>query len=93
MCFLLKMKGAAGLMIQVHMLCSSSCVIVLADFLCTLTVIVFTSCFGILSSSYLFHTYKVINHQPYDQKADVFSFAIVLWELVTAKVFPEIEEC
>ncbi|CAL5340442.1 unnamed protein product [Camellia sinensis] len=28
----------------------------------------------------------VINHQPYDQKADIFSFAIVLWELVTAKV-------
>ncbi|KAL1322031.1 hypothetical protein AAHE18_14G167600 [Arachis hypogaea] len=29
---------------------------------------------------------KVINHQPYDQKADVFSFSIILWELVTAKV-------
>ncbi|KAF2291233.1 hypothetical protein GH714_020787 [Hevea brasiliensis] len=29
---------------------------------------------------------EVINHQPYDQKADIFSFAIVLWELVTAKV-------
>ncbi|KAL5703687.1 non-specific serine/threonine protein kinase [Ranunculus cassubicifolius] len=29
---------------------------------------------------------EVINHQPYDRKADVFSFAIVLWELTTAKV-------
>nr|KJB29020.1 hypothetical protein B456_005G080000 [Gossypium raimondii] len=29
---------------------------------------------------------EVINHQPYDQKADVFSFAVVLWELVTAKI-------
>lgn len=29
---------------------------------------------------------EVINHDPYDQKADVFSFAIVLWELTTAKV-------
>lgn len=29
---------------------------------------------------------EVINHEPYDQKADVFSFAIVLWELLTAKL-------
>ncbi|XP_031475624.1 serine/threonine-protein kinase STY46-like isoform X3 [Nymphaea colorata] len=29
---------------------------------------------------------EVINHQPYDQKADVFSFAIVLWELATSKI-------
>ncbi|KAL6642304.1 hypothetical protein ACP70R_020485 [Stipagrostis hirtigluma subsp. patula] len=29
---------------------------------------------------------EVINHQPYDSKADVFSFAIVLWELITAKI-------
>ncbi|ONK57114.1 uncharacterized protein A4U43_C10F16760 [Asparagus officinalis] len=29
---------------------------------------------------------EVINHQQYDQKADVFSFAIVLWELATSKV-------
>ncbi|CAI9262712.1 unnamed protein product [Lactuca saligna] len=29
---------------------------------------------------------KVINHQQFDEKANVFSFAIVLWKLVTAKV-------
>ncbi|KAJ8458323.1 hypothetical protein OPV22_031249 [Ensete ventricosum] len=29
---------------------------------------------------------EVINHQPYDQKADVFSFAILLWELTTSKI-------
>lgn len=29
---------------------------------------------------------EVINHRPYDNKADVFSFAIVLWELATSKV-------
>ncbi|VAH54802.1 unnamed protein product [Triticum turgidum subsp. durum] len=29
---------------------------------------------------------EVINHKAYDHKADVFSFAIVLWELVTSKV-------
>ena len=39
---------------------------------------------------FLFLWKKVINHQPYDQKADVFSFAIVLWELVTAKVFSQV---
>ena len=30
--------------------------------------------------------YQVINHKPYDHRADIFSFAIVLWELVTSKV-------
>lgn len=29
---------------------------------------------------------EIINHKPYDSKADVFSFAIVLWELATSKV-------
>ncbi|XP_019153329.1 PREDICTED: serine/threonine-protein kinase STY46-like isoform X2 [Ipomoea nil] len=38
------------------------------------------------TANLLMDAQKVINHQPYDQKADVFSFAIVLWELVTAKV-------
>ena len=32
-------------------------------------------------------TLKVIEQKPYDLKADVFSFAIVLWELLTGKVF------
>ncbi|CAN1192554.1 Serine/threonine-protein kinase STY46 [Linum perenne] len=29
---------------------------------------------------------EVIEHKPYDHKADVFSFAIVLWELLTGKL-------
>nr|KAJ0213295.1 hypothetical protein LSAT_V11C400199590 [Lactuca sativa] len=35
----------------------------------------------------------VINHQQYDEKADVFSFVIVLWELVTAKRMHNMRMC
>lgn len=36
---------------------------------------------------YTFWT-QVIEHKPYDHRADVFSYAIVLWELLTGEVSP-----
>ncbi|KAJ1702912.1 hypothetical protein LUZ63_002691 [Rhynchospora breviuscula] len=29
---------------------------------------------------------EVIEHEPYDHKADVFSFAVMMWELLTGKI-------
>ncbi|CAN1307745.1 Serine/threonine-protein kinase STY46 [Linum perenne] len=38
------------------------------------------------SVKHIYPSLLVIEHKPYDHKADVFSFAIVLWELLTGKL-------
>jgi serine/threonine protein kinase len=47
--------------------------------------------FGFLLLSYVLISYffvcsEMIQHRPYNQKVDVYSFGIVLWELVTGSV-------
>ncbi|XP_071703283.1 serine/threonine-protein kinase STY46-like isoform X2 [Rutidosis leptorrhynchoides] len=68
-----------------NLLMDSNNVVKVADF----GVARFQSQEGVMTAetgTYRWMAPEVINHQPYDQKADVFSFAIVLWELVTAKI-------
>ncbi|KAK2356067.1 ACT protein tyrosine kinase family protein [Trifolium repens] len=38
------------------------------------------------TGTYRWMTPEVIEHKPYDHKADVFSFGVVLWELLTGKL-------
>jgi hypothetical protein len=35
---------------------------------------------------YKIYLLQAIEHKPYDHKADVFSFRILMWELLTGKV-------
>ncbi|CAA3005281.1 serine threonine- kinase STY8-like isoform X1 [Olea europaea subsp. europaea] len=68
-----------------NLLMDAHCVVKVADF----GVARFQSNGGVMTAetgTYRWMAPEVINHEPYDQKADVFSFAVVLWELVTAKV-------
>ncbi|CAD6212968.1 unnamed protein product [Miscanthus lutarioriparius] len=38
------------------------------------------------SGTYRWMAPEVINHKPYDHRADIFSFGVILWELVTSKI-------
>ena len=45
--------------------------------------VVFTDAYSLTSGTYRWMAPEVIRHESYSEKADVYSFAIVLWQLVT----------
>ncbi|WOL18788.1 serine/threonine-protein kinase STY46-like isoform X4 [Canna indica] len=68
-----------------NLLMDANCVVKVADF----GVARFQNEDGVMTAetgTYRWMAPEVINHQLYDHKADVFSFAIVLWELATSRV-------
>ncbi|GJV55895.1 serine/threonine-protein kinase STY46 isoform X2 [Tanacetum coccineum] len=44
------------------------------------------ACLPVLIPNDISFVKKVIEHKPYDHKADVFSFMVVLWELLNGKL-------
>ncbi|MFS7925350.1 putative dual-specificity kinase TKL-Pl-4 family [Helianthus anomalus] len=38
------------------------------------------------TGTYRWMAHEVIEHKPYDHKADVFSFGVMLWELLSGKL-------
>eukprot|EP00798_Chlamydomonas_sp_ICE-L_P026183 gene26183-11908_t len=45
-----------------------------------------SGCMTAETGTYRWMAPEVIEHKPYDNKADIFSFAVVMWELLTCRV-------
>ncbi|GIL93113.1 hypothetical protein Vretifemale_20566 [Volvox reticuliferus] len=68
-----------------NLLMDENAIVKIADF-GVARVIESSGCMTAETGTYRWMAPEVIEHKPYDEKADVFSFGIVLWELFTCKV-------
>ncbi|RWW22747.1 hypothetical protein GW17_00013037 [Ensete ventricosum] len=66
---------------------TSRCIVIKFSSFCSLVSIIFNAQLIVhLTGTYRWMAPEVIAHWPYDHKADVFSFGVVLWELLTSKL-------
>ncbi|GLC45485.1 hypothetical protein PLESTM_001740800 [Pleodorina starrii] len=68
-----------------NLLMDENAIVKIADF-GVARVIASSGCMTAETGTYRWMAPEVIEHKPYDEKADVFSFGIILWELLTCKV-------
>ncbi|EFJ44386.1 hypothetical protein VOLCADRAFT_64912 [Volvox carteri f. nagariensis] len=67
-----------------NLLMDENAIVKIADF-GVARVIESSGCMTAETGTYRWMAPEVIEHKPYDEKADVFSFGIILWELLTCK--------
>lgn len=81
--YLGSMGGSRFVLVNLICIINFACVVYGAG---VARVIESSGCMTAETGTYRWMAPEVIEHKPYDEKADVFSFGIVLWELLTCKV-------